>query len=253
MRPTDPMTEKLWRIAEPVCTGAGYELVDMSLVQSRRGWVLRVFIDHLDLDAMVDTTGIMGGRNDMEVATGLDHSTIGLADCERVSRELSVALDVEDLIEQAYDLEVSSPGLDRPLRTAAHFERHIGAEVKITLHEGVNGRRNFKGELVAAPSPADTAFGAEPGAANDERGDSPSPDGGAPDEALMVVVVRVDGVDHELQFQDIARAHLVPDWNALFNASQRELQKGRKELRTASSKAKTVSVKAAGGGREGNG
>ena len=255
------MTEKLWRIAEPVCTDAGYELVDMTLVQSRRGWVLRVFIDHME--EMVDGNMVagIGGETTGNDARGqlVEHSTIGLGDCERVSRELGVALDVEDPIEQAYELEVSSPGLDRPLRTRAHFLRHVGSEVKISLHDGVNGRRNFKGQLMAMSRMSPAAAGAESGDATGDPAGDVVPDQSSATEpsATEVVVVRVDGVDHELPFHDIARAQIVPDWNALFNASQRQLQKGSstpgpKAGRAGGSKA-TPMKKAASAGPEGSG
>src|SRR5690606_32844727 len=120
MRHNDSTIERLWNIAEPVCTGAGYELIDLALTQSRSGWVLRVFIDHPH-DA--------GAADDTVAPEGDPGSHIGLDDCERVSRELGAVLDVEDPIDQAYSLEVSSPGLDRPLRKVAHFERYLDQEV----------------------------------------------------------------------------------------------------------------------------
>jgi ribosome maturation factor RimP len=70
-------------------------------------------------------------------------------DCAAVSRQLNAVLDVEDVIKSAYLLEVSSPGVDRPLFTDAHFRQQVGEQVRIRMAEAVNGRRNFKGVLVA--------------------------------------------------------------------------------------------------------
>lgn len=119
-----PLIDQIRAIVTPPVEGAGYELVDVEYVRDQGGWVLRVFIDRVD-------------------------ARISHDDCERVSRELSAVLDVNDVIPQAYSLEVSSPGLDRPLRTRAHFARFVGEVAKVRLREGVSGRRNFKGTIVA--------------------------------------------------------------------------------------------------------
>src|SRR5262245_16949858 len=91
--------DQLIRLHEPVCRASGYELVDLRYLLEQGGWVVRVLID-------LDPPG---------------PDAIGFDDCERISRELSAVLDVEDPIPNAYRLEVSSPGVDRPLRTAEHF------------------------------------------------------------------------------------------------------------------------------------
>ena len=75
---------------------------------------------------------------------------ITIDDCEKVSRQVSAILDVEDPIAGEYTLEVSSPGLDRRLVKATHFERFAGERVKVKLKRLVDGRRNFKGRLVPA-------------------------------------------------------------------------------------------------------
>ena len=197
MRPTDTTRQKLMEITEPVCAGAGCELVDLLLTQSQSGWVLRVFIDypapavpeeHLVTEEDVSRAGIPGFVD--EAGVGLPG--VGLEDCERVSRELSAVLDVEDPIGQAYNLEVSSPGLDRPLRTLAHFRRFLGQEAKVRLHAGLDARRNFKGRLVAVRQP---------------------PEGGEED---ATIIIDVDGKHQALPFDDIENARLVPDWDALF-------------------------------------
>ena len=206
MRQNDPTTDKLLRIAEPVCTGAGYELVDLALTPSREGWVLRVFIDHLPLPPLPSLpagTGPAAGDDDAGGAFEDDEerSEISFEDCERVSRELGAVLDVEDPIGHAYRLEVSSPGLDRPLRKLEHFHRFIGYEVKIKLHEGIDGRHNYKGRLLAATPTTDAA------AAKDvDRGQA----GGR-----AAITLEVDGKQHELPFDDIESARLVPDWDAV--------------------------------------
>src|SRR5262249_40381773 len=109
---------------------------------------------------------------------------VDLADCEKLSRELSAVLDVEDPIPHAYSLEISSPGIDRPLRTPAHFRRFKGAEVKIALAVPLAGtdRKNFKGELTAIP--------------DDDH-----------------VVVTVDGQPFQIPVADVDTAKLVPDWD----------------------------------------
>ena len=75
---------------------------------------------------------------------------IDLDDCVRVSHEISPLLDVEAGLNNAYHLEVSSPGLNRPLFKEAHYTMSIGADIKLTLYDPVDGRRNFSGRLVAA-------------------------------------------------------------------------------------------------------
>ncbi len=74
---------------------------------------------------------------------------VGLEDCERVSHELSALLDVEDPVPTAYTLEVSSPGLDRVLRTPAHFQRFVGERIWLELKVARDGRRRYTGRLEA--------------------------------------------------------------------------------------------------------
>ncbi len=155
MNPQDKITETLTTILQPPVEGAGYELVDVSFKREPLGWVLRVFIDN---------------------PNGVGHS-----DCERVSRELSAVLDVHDVINHAYSLEVSSPGLDRPLRTAEHFARFVGQKAHVRLRgQGLGGRRNFAGTI---------------------RSVSPSPSGGD-------VTLDVDGATFTLPLADLERANL---------------------------------------------
>lgn len=170
----DPIAEKVIRIAEPVCAASAYEVVDVRFTMEQIGWVLRVYID----------SEARGG--------------VSLQDCERISRELSAVLDVEDPIPHTYSLEVSSPGLDRPLRTVDHFHRAIGEEVRIAMAVPVvaesGERRNFKGPLLAVEGEgADT-----------------------------VAVVEIDGaVKFRLPIRDIEQARIVPDWDALMKKGEK--------------------------------
>lgn len=111
---------------ERVCHGVverlGYELVDLEFRREPDGFVLRVYIDC--------------------------PAGVALRDCEAVSRDLSAALDVEDVVAQSYRLEVSSPGLCRPLRHEAHFRRYCGSRVRVRTRDPIDGRRNFAGLLV---------------------------------------------------------------------------------------------------------
>lgn len=119
-----------WRAAvERTVTGLGYELVD---VERSAGGLLRVFIDRVP------------GR---AYPTG-ESEAVTVDDCERVTRQLQYALQVDDV--DYARLEVSSPGLDRPLRRAADYERFAGATVELSLKEPLAGRKNFRGRLVAA-------------------------------------------------------------------------------------------------------
>ena len=116
------LRERLIALIEPVLGRLGYELVELELSSGRAHALLRLFIDA--------------------------PKGVGLDDCARVSREVSAVLDVEDPIPHAYTLEVSSPGFDRVLRTAAHFGRFVGARVLVELKEPRAGRRRYTGTLL---------------------------------------------------------------------------------------------------------
>ena len=128
----------LQKIIHDAVTGLGYELVEVELTSTG---LLRVTIDLLanqgrkDVDADVDT----------DVDTDVDSGFVVIEDCEKVSRQLSYLLTVEEI--QYKRLEVSSPGLDRPLNKANDFERFAGELVKLRLIAPVDGRRNFEGVL----------------------------------------------------------------------------------------------------------
>lgn len=115
--------EAVQAVAERVTAGRGFELVDVELKNGPGGRVVRVFVDK------------EGG--------------IGLDDLQSVSEEVSAILDAEDRIPSAYTLEVSSPGLDRPLRGEADYRRFAGKLAKLSSYEPVDGRRHWTGRLVA--------------------------------------------------------------------------------------------------------
>lgn len=114
--------QQLQVMLTPAVTALGYEFWGLEYLTHGRQAVLRVFIDS---------------------AKG-----ISADDCALVSRQLSAILDVEDPIAVEYTLEVSSPGMDRPLFTLAQFERYRGEQVRIRLRAPFEGRRNFAGRLV---------------------------------------------------------------------------------------------------------
>ncbi len=106
---------------EPITKELGYEIVDVEYVKEVETWYLRVYIDK------------PGG--------------IAVNDCEVVSRALDVVLDEKDPIQGAYILEVSSPGLDRPIKKAADFNRSIGKIIEIKLFQNRDKKKEFQGEL----------------------------------------------------------------------------------------------------------
>jgi ribosome maturation factor RimP len=130
---------RLIALIEPLLTGLGYELVELEYVPGRGNALLRIYIEHKNSDA----------RRVEGEETGLREGGIGIDDCERVSREVSALLDVEDPSPTAYTLEVSSPGSDRVLRTRAHFGRFAGSRVFVELKVPREGRKRYTGLLAA--------------------------------------------------------------------------------------------------------
>jgi ribosome maturation factor RimP len=130
MRDPNPQQAKLRSIIEPICRAHGVTLVDARM-STERGAVLRVLIERPEA---VDASGQAG---------------VSLADCQAVSRDLSTALDVDDgsAPAGAYRLEVSSPGVERPLVTRGDFERFAGREVRVQSQRPLSGRRRFQGTL----------------------------------------------------------------------------------------------------------
>ncbi len=146
-------SQKVLDIVEPVVSGLGYEFVGAEYLPQGKHSLLRVYIDHPE-------------------------NGISLDDCEAVSRQLSSVLDVEDPISGQYSLEISSPGMDRPLFVAEHYQRFAGQQVKLRLAHVIDGRRNITAKLVGC-------------------------DG-------QVVSLDVDGESVEVSLADIERARLVP-------------------------------------------
>jgi ribosome maturation factor RimP len=148
------LREKLMALSEPLLEQLGFELVDLEYAPGRSHAVVRVFIDR--------------------------PQGVGVDDCERVSHELSALMDVEDPVPVAYTLEVSSPGMDRVLRTPAHFQRFVGERIWLELKVARNGRRRYTGRLEAT-----------------------SPQG---------IDLTVDGAMVAVAFAEIGRARLAPQW-----------------------------------------
>ena len=122
----------------------GLEVFDDQLRRESAGTVLRVVIDRPDSVTTVESAA----RPDAEsVRRRLEEESVGIADCQRVSQDLSAILDVEDFVPTAYTLEVSSPGLDRPLRHEADYRRFTGRRAKLVMREPVDGQAFVKGRL----------------------------------------------------------------------------------------------------------
>ena len=117
----DTVAKRVGAVALPVLEEMGLELVEVQYRREQSGWVLRLIIDKQE--------------------------GISLEDCAAVSREISQLLDIEDFVDQAYNLEVSSPGLNRPLKSMADFERFTGRMAKIKTIEPIAGEHVFIGRI----------------------------------------------------------------------------------------------------------
>jgi ribosome maturation factor RimP len=115
--------ERIREILDPILESLGLSLWDMEFQKHGPSWLLRVYIDR-------------------------EGPGVTLDDCEAVSKDLGVALDVEDIINHAFTLEVSSPGLDRKLSKPEHFERFAGSAVKVKTYQLINGQKVFQGKLL---------------------------------------------------------------------------------------------------------
>jgi len=118
------LEQRIAHIVEPVANDLGYALVRVKVTQEN-GCTLQIMAE----DA--------AGR-------------FTITDCERLSKDLSPVLDVEDPIDREYHLEVSSPGIDRPLVRARDYRTYIGHEAKVELADAIEGRKRFRGEIAAA-------------------------------------------------------------------------------------------------------
>ena len=143
--------QKLTDMLRPAVVETGKELLGIEYISAGNNSVLRLFIDH--------------------------ENGINVDDCAEVSRQVGAILDVEDPISSEYSLEVSSPGVDRPLFELSHFQAVIGETVNVRLSMPLNGRRKFKGTLAAIEN--DT------------------------------LIVTVDGIDYELVINNVDKANLV--------------------------------------------
>ncbi|MFC1747258.1 ribosome maturation factor RimP [Pseudomonadota bacterium] len=146
---------KVLELIAPIVEGLGYELVGVEHLPQGKHSLLRIYIDKPE-------------------------SGVGVEDCEKVSRQVSSMLDVEDPVSGQYALEVSSPGLDRPLFQSEHFERFVGQVVKLQLSMPVNGRRKWTGTLMGV------------------------------EEGIIKIESENEVVD--ISFDDVDKARLVPDF-----------------------------------------
>jgi ribosome maturation factor RimP len=171
-RPGPYMTnEELSQLLEPAIADLGLELVGIEFSPNTGSSLLRVYIDEPERGITID-------------------------DCERASREISALLDVNDPVAGRYTLEVSSPGLERPLFTPAHFERFTGEQVRINVNLPIDGRRRFQGRIDAVDA---------------ER-----------------VTIEQDGTPVQIAHANIAKARLVPDYAALGLAPAQPVKPGAK-------------------------
>lgn len=113
------IAEKVFPIINPIVIDMGYELLGIEYVASGKRSMLRIYIDC--------------------------EKGVGVNDCETVSRQVSSIMDVEDPIIGQYNLEVSSPGIERPLFLISHYQRFLGHDVCLRTYRSIDGRRNFTG------------------------------------------------------------------------------------------------------------
>ena len=151
----DPVEQQVVDLIEPTVQAMGYELLGIEFLGQGQHSRLRLFIDK--------------------------DAGITLEDCEQVSHQVSSLLDVEDPIRGQYSLEVSSPGLDRPLFKLAHFMRFVGQGVKLRLRQPQVGQRNFKGKIAAI-------------------------------EDAVLVLRMDDGAEVKVNVSDVEKANLVPEF-----------------------------------------
>ena len=126
--PAADIVERVRALAARVAGSNGLEIFDVQFRREAQGMVLRVQVDRPGPAATAE-------------------ESVSIEDCARVSRDLSAMLDVDDVVPDAYTLEVSSPGLDRPLRHAGDYRRFAGRRAKIVMREAVDGQMFFKGTL----------------------------------------------------------------------------------------------------------
>jgi ribosome maturation factor RimP len=162
MRGEASVVEQVRAVASRVAAGYGLEIFDVQFRREAPGMVLRVRLDRPGPAATAE-------------------ECVSVDDCARVSRDLSAILDVEDLVPIAYTLEVSSPGLDRPLRQEDDYRRFAGRLAKIVMRERVDGQGFFRGRLVGVEGT---------------------------DDVVDVLIRAEDGKTHRVPFAVITRANL---------------------------------------------
>ncbi|HET7392260.1 MAG TPA: ribosome maturation factor RimP [Candidatus Binatia bacterium] len=154
----DRTVSRIWEVATQIADGEGMEVVDVELRPegSRRGRVLRLYLDK--------------------------HGGLNIDELGRVSRQLSELLDTQDIVEGSYTLEVSSPGINRPLKKPEHFQRFIGKRVRVRTGDMIEGRRSFLGIL------------------NEVTGEK--------------IKIEVEGKQYEIPFSMIEKSNYEHDWSA---------------------------------------
>jgi len=162
---TTTVVERVRALAGRVAGTYGLDIFDVQFRRESGGMVVRVRIDRPG-------------------PAGTADESVSIEDCARVSRDLSAILDVEDVVPTAYTLEVSSPGLDRPLRHADDYRRFSGRRAKLVMREAIDGQKFFKGQLGGVEQ----------------------------DEVLVVIINGDDGRRHRVPIGVITRANLEVDF-----------------------------------------
>lgn len=139
---------RLTELCEKGLLAIGYELILCELVRDPGGWALRIFIDHPS-SSVVSPVASAPEQSPLQEGA-IPQSTISHEDCKRASQHLSAILDIEDPIPHAYRMEVSSPGVRRPLRKPEHFLRFVGQPIRVLLANPQDRRKNIRGHLVSA-------------------------------------------------------------------------------------------------------
>ena len=186
------MTDKADQIAEllsPTVSALGLELLGIEYLPAPGGATVRLYIDMPQADA--------------------DTRHVGIEDCEAVSREVSAQLDVEDPITGNYTLEVSSPGLDRPLFGAAQFARFVGESAKVVLKLPQDGRRRLQGKIARVEG--------------------------------SIITFALEAGEFVVDAANIEKARLMPDWIALglapaVDESGRDARPGKQKKKPAGNK-----------------
>jgi ribosome maturation factor RimP len=138
---------RLRAVAERVARGYGLDIFDVQMRRESSGWVVRVILDRPDPGQSAPGTSAR-----TRPAGAIGEEAVGIEDCQRVSQDLSAILDVEEEalgldLPEGYTLEVSSPGLDRPLRHAGDYRRFTGRLAKIVVSEAIGGQMHFEGRI----------------------------------------------------------------------------------------------------------